>query len=159
MSLFSISSLPPPPTPSSSVSSHSSSLSSEDDAFDEDEEKLPKYKVEFEWPYEGERVFLACSYLGWAKYVPMRRKLGDCNAAGLTFDDKQKTWVYSHPSKNPFYTTLDLPAGQHQYKFIVDGKWYFDIKKPNLHDPLGNINNYVDVSPEAFPPSSSSSSQ
>ena len=153
MSIFSPSSL----TPSASASSQSSPLSgassiSEDDKyFDEDDaEKVPKYPIEFEWPYEGERVYIVCSYYGWSRYVPMRRKFDDFNAAGLTFDDKQKTWVYSHPSKNPFYALLELPAGHHQYKFIVDGKWYYDMKKPNLTDPLGNINNYVDV------PSSSS---
>lgn len=143
MSLFSSSSQSSPKSGASSVS--------EDERYDEDAEKLPKYDVEVEWPYEGERVFIACSYLGWTKYIPMRRKLGDCNAAGLTFDDKQKTWVYSHPSKNPFYAVLKLPAGQHQYKFIVDGKWYFDMKKPNLSDPLGNVNNYVDVIPGVPP--------
>ena len=131
-------------------SPQSGSSVSEDERFDEDYEAPPKYVFNIEWPYEGERVFIACSYYGWTKYVPMARKLDGGNTSGLRFDDKQKTWVYSPPSENPFCATLRLPEGRHQYKFIVDGKWYYDMKMPNMQDPLGNINNYVDISPSKY---------
>lgn len=138
-----------PLSPQSSPQSGSSV--SEDERYDEDYESPTKYVVEIEWPYEGERVFIACSYYGWTKYVPMARKHDGCTTTGLRFDDKQKTWVYSPASENPFCAVLKLPEGRHQYKFIVDGKWFYDMKKPNLHDPLGNINNYVDVTPGVHP--------
>jgi inorganic pyrophosphatase len=36
-------------------------------------------------------------------------------------------------------------SGTHQYKFIVDGDWCFDLTKPNEDDGSGNINNIIHV--------------
>uniref|UniRef100_A0A6B2LC84 AMP-activated protein kinase glycogen-binding domain-containing protein n=2 Tax=Arcella intermedia TaxID=1963864 RepID=A0A6B2LC84_9EUKA len=47
--------------------------------------------------------------------------------------------------------SLYLQEGSYQYKFIVDGKWCYDILKPTQKDPLGNINNVLLVSNEPNP--------
>lgn len=35
-------------------------------------------------------------------------------------------YFYISSSKHNFYTIIDLPLGEHQYKFIVDGHWKLD---------------------------------
>jgi len=45
-----------------------------------------------------------------------------------------------------FSTTIDLPSGTYQYKFVIDGRrWCFDIMKPHATDERGNRNNEVRV--------------
>lgn len=36
------------------------------------------------------------------------------------------------PSQNNFTGIVDLPEGEHQYKFFVDGHWTLDPKKVNM---------------------------
>jgi Glycogen recognition site of AMP-activated protein kinase len=43
-------------------------------------------------------------------------------------------------------STLQLNAGKHQYKFIVDGKWYTDPANPIVEDDgKGNQNSILFV--------------
>ncbi|KAG9397051.1 5'-AMP-activated protein kinase beta subunit interation domain [Carpediemonas membranifera] len=37
------------------------------------------------------------------------------------------------------------PAGQHNYKYIVDGEWRADTSQPTRCDAIGNVNNIVTV--------------
>lgn len=42
--------------------------------------------------------------------------------------------------------TLDLDAGEHQYKFVVDGAWITDFENPDLaSDGYGGMNSIVEV--------------
>jgi len=48
-----------------------------------------------------------------------------------------------HPEDGVFRATLHLPAGTHQYKFMVDGVWHLDIRcphwTPNEHGSLNSV--------------------
>jgi translation elongation factor EF-1beta len=46
---------------------------------------------------------------------------------------------------NYFFTVLDLADGVYSYKFVVDGRWVYDISQPHEDDGSGNWNNYVEV--------------
>jgi len=49
-----------------------------------------------------------------------------------------------------FEITIPLPIGTYWYKFIVDGKWFYDILLPNQHDLNGNVNNIFVVEKKNF---------
>uniref|UniRef100_A0A6B2LJ41 AMP-activated protein kinase glycogen-binding domain-containing protein n=1 Tax=Arcella intermedia TaxID=1963864 RepID=A0A6B2LJ41_9EUKA len=77
-------------------------------------------EVVLSWPYEGVTVFLAGSFNGWHP-VAMAKN-------GSSFD-----------------YTIALPEGKHYYKYVVDGRWCYDILKPNETDSQGNTNNILTV--------------
>lgn len=43
-----------------------------------------------------------------------------------------------------FILTINLPRGNHEYKFKVDNQWRFNEKYPTCNNS-GNINNYLDT--------------
>ena len=55
----------------------------------------------FKWEGGGKQVFISGSFNEW-KTLPMVKSHGD------------------------FVTIVDLPEGDHQYKFFVDGEWRHD---------------------------------
>uniref|UniRef100_A0A5F8GXV0 5'-AMP-activated protein kinase subunit beta-1 n=1 Tax=Monodelphis domestica TaxID=13616 RepID=A0A5F8GXV0_MONDO len=55
----------------------------------------------FRWTGGGKEVYLSGSFNNWTK-LPLTR------------------------SHNNFVAILDLPEGEHQYKFYVDGQWTYD---------------------------------
>lgn len=57
----------------------------------------------FKWDGGGKQVYISGTFTGW-KRLPMVRSHGD------------------------FVTIIDLPEGDHQYKFYVDGEWRHDPK-------------------------------
>lgn len=57
----------------------------------------------FKWDGGGKQVFISGTFSDW-KALPMVRSHGD------------------------FVTIIDLPEGDHQYKFCVDGEWKHDPK-------------------------------
>lgn len=65
------------------------------------------FKV-FKWDGGGRQVYISGTFSGW-KTIPMVRSHGD------------------------FVTIIDLPEGDHQYKFCVDGEWRHDPKLVSLH--------------------------
>eukprot|EP01126_Amoeba_proteus_P036569 TRINITY_DN3734_c0_g2_i3.p1 TRINITY_DN3734_c0_g2~~TRINITY_DN3734_c0_g2_i3.p1 ORF type:complete len:301 (-),score=61.56 TRINITY_DN3734_c0_g2_i3:141-1043(-) len=77
--------------------------------------------VTFKWPYHpnAKQVFLCCSHNMWR---PVEMSL------------QAKKWRVA----------LWLPPGPHQYKFVVDGEWMYDILKPTSDD-CGFTNNFIDV--------------
>jgi len=79
--------------------------------------------VRFIWPYEGSSVRLAAP---WNKWQGER----------MTFDGS--VWMKD----------VKLGEGVYQYKFIVDGRWCYDILKKNSEDSDGNINNVIEVGPQ-----------
>lgn len=44
--------------------------------------------------------------------------------------------LLSHCSHNNFVAILDLPEGEHQYKFFVDGQWTHDPSEVFFLPPL-----------------------
>ncbi|XP_036896814.1 5'-AMP-activated protein kinase subunit beta-2 isoform X5 [Sturnira hondurensis] len=58
--------------------------------------------------------------------------------------------AYRTPSHNDFVAILDLPEGEHQYKFFVDGQWVHDPSEPVVTSQLGTINNLIHVKKSDF---------
>lgn len=59
--------------------------------------------VKFKWDGGGKEVYISGTFSEW-KTLPMVKSHGD------------------------FVTIIDLPEGDHQYKFCVDGEWRHDPK-------------------------------
>jgi len=78
--------------------------------------------VEFQWPYEGSRVFVAGSFSNWQERFPLTK-------------DAEGTWR----------VTLRLHPGVYTFKFVVDDNWYFDMSREHTRDPEGTVNNVVRV--------------
>lgn len=53
-------------------------------------------------------------------------------------------------SDGDFITIVDLPEGEHQYKFVVDGKWEHDPNQPTVDDNFNGKNNIVTVKKSDF---------
>jgi hypothetical protein len=78
-------------------------------------------KVTFTWPYNGNLVYLSGSFNAWGKYK-------------MNKDDD-----------NVHTIDMMLNEGVYQYKFIVDGKWCYDILKNNVSDGFSSMNNIINV--------------
>ncbi|CAC5394159.1 PRKAB [Mytilus coruscus] len=74
----------------------------------------------FKWEGGGKDIYLAGSFNKWAK-IPLVKSHGD------------------------FLTIIELPEGEHQYKFFVDGSWQHNPSEPTMTDNQGNINNTIQV--------------
>lgn len=61
-----------------------------------------------------------------------------------------KLWFLSPCSHNNFVAILDLPEGEHQYKFFVDGQWTHDPSEPVVTSQLGTVNNVIQVKKTDF---------
>jgi len=53
-------------------------------------------------------------------------------------------------SDGDFVTIVDLPEGEHQYKFVVDGKWEHDPNQSTVDDTFNGKNNIVIVKKSDF---------
>ena len=51
----------------------------------------------------------------------------------------------SDTSSSCFVTIIELPLGNHEYKFVVDGDWTHDPTQPTIDDGLGGKNNLIAV--------------
>ncbi|XP_078083054.1 5'-AMP-activated protein kinase subunit beta-1-like isoform X2 [Mustelus asterias] len=80
----------------------------------------------FRWKGGGKEVFISGSFNGWTNKIPLTR------------------------SHNNFVAILDLPEGEHQYKFYVDGQWTHDTSEPVTTSQLGTINNVIQVTRTDF---------
>ncbi|XP_014318996.2 5'-AMP-activated protein kinase subunit beta-2 [Myotis lucifugus] len=78
------------------------------------------------WSEGGKEVFISGSFNNWSAKIPM---------------------IKSH---NDFVAILDLPEGEHQYKFFVDGQWVHDPSEPVVTSQLGTINNLIHVKKSDF---------
>eukprot|EP01123_Difflugia_compressa_P005386 TRINITY_DN170_c0_g1_i6.p1 TRINITY_DN170_c0_g1~~TRINITY_DN170_c0_g1_i6.p1 ORF type:complete len:317 (-),score=102.63 TRINITY_DN170_c0_g1_i6:57-1007(-) len=75
----------------------------------------------FFWPYDGNTVAIAGSFNDWRPQTLNKGPKG-------------------------FYITIDLPPGNHQYKFVVDNRrWCYDVMRSFVVDDNGNRNNVVVV--------------
>jgi 5'-AMP-activated protein kinase, regulatory beta subunit len=53
-------------------------------------------------------------------------------------------------SDGDFVTICDLPEGEHQYKFVIDGKWEHDPNQATVDDHFNGKNNIVIVKKSDF---------
>ncbi|EDL85583.1 protein kinase, AMP-activated, beta 2 non-catalytic subunit, isoform CRA_b [Rattus norvegicus] len=65
------------------------------------------------WSEGGKEVFISGSFNNWSTKIPL---------------------IKSH---NDFVAILDLPEGEHQYKFFVDGQWVHDPSETCPAHPQG----------------------
>ena len=40
---------------------------------------------------------------------------------------------------------LDLPPGEYEFKFVVDGNWVHDEGQPSKRNEMGTLNNVINV--------------
>ncbi|OQV11526.1 5'-AMP-activated protein kinase subunit beta-1 [Hypsibius exemplaris] len=80
----------------------------------------------FRYKGQGKQVYIAGSFNNWKTKIPLTK------------------------SQNDFVTILDLPEGQHEYKFFVDGQWVLDPDQKHKEGEAGAQNNVVEVSRSDF---------
>jgi MFS family permease len=59
-----------------------------------------------------------------------------------------RQYPLSEQSQGQWQTTISLPTGRHEYKFIVDSEWVQDVNNPNraqLQPPLHGYNSVINV--------------
>ncbi|XP_047507634.1 5'-AMP-activated protein kinase subunit beta-1 [Pieris napi] len=88
----------------------------------EDVQVLPTV---FKWEGGGKQVFISGTFTEW-KTIPMVKSHGD------------------------FVTIIDLPEGEHQYKYFVDGEWRHDPTVKVVDNGMGSKNNLVTVKMSDF---------
>ena len=79
----------------------------------------------FKWDGGGKQVYISGTFSDW-KALPMVKSHGD------------------------FVTIIDLPEGEHQFKFYVDGEWRHDPKLKNVENDVGTKNNLISVRQSDF---------
>ncbi|KFM77600.1 5'-AMP-activated protein kinase subunit beta-2, partial [Stegodyphus mimosarum] len=85
----------------------------------------PHFPTVFKWDGGGKEVFISGTFSDW-KPIPMVESHGD------------------------FALILDVPEGDHQYKFQVDGQWIHAPGQPTVDNDLGTKNNLVSVKKSDF---------
>ncbi|BHF69534.1 5'-AMP-activated protein kinase subunit beta-2 [Sparganum proliferum] len=100
----------------------------QDPAFDTSDEPPPQPTLPtvFKWEGGGKDVYISGTFNGWKSKIPMVK------------------------SKQNFYTIIDLPEGEHQYKFIVDGQWKLGKDQPTVTSSTGVQNNTITVNLSDF---------
>lgn len=100
-----------------------------DIAIETDDEKLnshsPALPTVLRWDGGGKNVMISGTFTKW-KPIPMVRSHGN------------------------FVTIIDLPEGDHQYKFCVDGEWKHDPKLKSVENEDGDTTNLVSVRQSDF---------
>ncbi|WAR19189.1 AAKB2-like protein [Mya arenaria] len=96
---------------------------SQTDTREKEEKLLPTV---FKWESGGKEVFLSGSFNNWKGKIPLAKSHGD------------------------FFTIVELPEGEHQYKFYVDGTWQHNSNEPSTANNLGTLNNLVQVKRSDF---------
>lgn len=79
----------------------------------------------FKWEGGGKQVYISGTFSNW-KALPMVKSHGD------------------------FVTIVDVPEGEHQFKFFVDGEWKHDPKMKNIENDVGSRNNMLSVRKSDF---------
>ncbi|TNM89970.1 5'-AMP-activated protein kinase subunit beta-1b [Takifugu flavidus] len=90
----------------------------------ESESKSPNSQARptvFRWSGPAKEVFVSGSFNNWATKIPLNR------------------------SQNNFVAIVDLPEGDHQYKFSVDGHWMLDPNGAVTTSKTGVVNNTIQV--------------
>ncbi|GIX94304.1 5'-AMP-activated protein kinase subunit beta-1 [Caerostris extrusa] len=84
-----------------------------------------KFPTVFKWEGGGREVFISGTFSDW-KPIPMVQSHGD------------------------FALILEVPEGEHQYKFLVDGQWVHSSSQPTVNNDLGTKNNLLSVQKSDF---------
>ncbi|XP_021357013.1 5'-AMP-activated protein kinase subunit beta-2-like isoform X1 [Mizuhopecten yessoensis] len=80
----------------------------------------------FKWEGGGKEVYISGTFNQWRQKIPLAKSHGN------------------------FITILDLPEGEHQYKFHVDGQWIHGGEEPTIENTVGTLNNIVNVKKSDF---------
>ncbi|KAL4238142.1 5'-AMP-activated protein kinase subunit beta-2 [Mactra antiquata] len=80
----------------------------------------------FKWEGGGKEVYVSGSFNNWKAKIPLAKSHGD------------------------FFTIVDIPEGEHQYKYYVDGAWQHNASEPSMSNNLGTLNNIVVVKKSDF---------
>ena len=84
---------------------------------------MKRIRFEYDNPH-ATSVSLAADFTDWAANArPMRRSKGD----------------------GPFVTTVPLPPGEYEYKFVVDGEWREDPKADPVPNHFGTHNSRLTI--------------
>lgn len=78
-------------------------------------------EIVVKWPYKGNLVQFACSADNWQVNTMFKNR---------------DMWYYK----------MKLDYGKHEYKFIVDGTWCYDICQETVDNDYGTKNNIIYVS-------------
>eukprot|EP00088_Acartia_fossae_P043526 TRINITY_DN4587_c0_g1_i2.p1 TRINITY_DN4587_c0_g1~~TRINITY_DN4587_c0_g1_i2.p1 ORF type:complete len:298 (+),score=96.32 TRINITY_DN4587_c0_g1_i2:17-910(+) len=89
---------------------------------DESNNRLPTI---IKYPGTGKEVFVCGTFSQWKK-IPMVK------------------------SQKDFVALIDLPVGDHQYKFMVDGEWVHDNNQPTVNTEEGLKNNFIQIQQDDF---------
>jgi 1,4-alpha-glucan branching enzyme len=69
-----------------------------------------------------------------------------CVAGSFNNWDMKANPLKNNPQSGVYSTTLTLPAGRHEYKFVVNGKWCLDPNCPEAaSNPYGSLNSVINV--------------
>ncbi|KAK4004371.1 5'-AMP-activated protein kinase subunit beta-1 isoform X1 [Daphnia magna] len=112
-------------TPGNIDYNHSALNPSQEDNFGVEESSPKVLPTVFKWDGGGKQVYITGTFSNW-KTIPMVKSHGD------------------------FVTIVDLPEGEHQYKFLVDGEWMHDPTEPVTDNGIGSKNNIISVKKSDF---------
>ncbi|XP_023319513.1 5'-AMP-activated protein kinase subunit beta-2 [Eurytemora carolleeae] len=65
-----------------------------------------------------------------------------------TFSDWKKIPMVK--SQKDFVALIDLPVGEHQYKFVVDDEWIHDPAQPSVKSDVSGKNNVIKIHQDDF---------
>jgi len=94
----------------------------EEAALDNSSNRLPTI---IKYPGDGKEVYVCGSFSEWKK-IPMVK------------------------SQKDFVALINLPVGEHQYKFLVDDEWLHDTNQPAVKNEIGSKNNVIKIHQEDF---------
>ncbi|GFR14285.1 5'-AMP-activated protein kinase subunit beta-1 [Trichonephila clavata] len=84
-----------------------------------------QFPTVFKWEGGGKKVLISGTFSDW-KPIPMVESHGD------------------------FALILNVPEGEHQYKFLVDGQWIHSSSQPTADNDMGTKNNVLTVQKSDF---------
>ncbi|XP_014774817.1 5'-AMP-activated protein kinase subunit beta-2 isoform X1 [Octopus bimaculoides] len=96
----------------------------------------------FRWEGAAKEVCLSGSFNNWKNTIPLAK-----STVRLTDRSRQR---HDSDGNGDFFTILNLPEGEHQYKFYVDGQWLHDQNEPTVPNSMGTLNNVVVVNKSDF---------
>jgi len=110
-------------------------------------ENIPTFK----FPNRAEPMFIKQESVN--KKIPVVFKYPSKTAREVFLIGTFTSWkdkVQLVKSDGEFIAIVDLPEGEHQYKFVVDGKWEHDPNQPMVDDNFNGKNNLATVKKSDF---------
>ena len=97
------------------------------------QEETLLFPVKIEWKEGGNEHLITGSFVNWDKFY------------NLVFNSETGHFEYN----------VNLPKGNYEFKFIIDGTWRCSKYYPIVRDRNGNANNYIEVTENTVNVSSS----